>query len=171
MTALTRPLVAGSAVVAVLLSAGVAQAATAATAARAATVSSAKWSVTLVDGGTLLTGRAFSANGSLLGAVARNFTSRNTGTLPLTGQVYTVTASGISLGSMSLTACTTGPWDGGACSGPTVAIQSGVTAALAVPVGEEIGLRMVLPAGLGISASVSASTSRAHVRPATTTNS
>ncbi|MFC5288293.1 hypothetical protein ACFPM7_14630 [Actinokineospora guangxiensis] len=171
MTALTRSLVVGGAVIAVLLSSGVAQAATAAAAARASAASSAKWSATLVDGGTLLTGRAFTANGSLLGPVARNFTSRNTGTLALTGQVFTIAASGVSLGSMSLTACTTGPWDGGSCSGPTLAIQSGVDAALAVPVGEEVGLRMVLPAGLGISASVSVSTSRANVRPATTTNS
>ncbi|MEU4745104.1 hypothetical protein AB0G02_32235, partial [Actinosynnema sp. NPDC023658] len=128
---------------------------------------------TLTDpGGTLLTGRPYTANYSSLIPLNAYLTARNTGTAALTGQVYSLSGSGFPLSGASLTACTSGPWQNGSCpGGQVVAVSNGTTTPLPVAPGAAIGLRLTLPAGLGMTVSLSASTTRAHVRAATTTNS
>lgn len=171
MTALARSLVLSGVIVAAFLGSGVAQAATKAMAAKAAAVSTVRWATTLVTaGGQVLTGQPFTATILISGSPTVYFTARNTGTTALTAQTYTVTASGIPLSGMTLTACATGAWQNGTCAGAVSAIESGKSAPLPIAVGGQVGMKLTVPAGLFVTVSVTVSTSRGGIRPATTTH-
>lgn len=158
-----------------LLAAGPASAGLAATAAGpAGAATTGSWAATLVRAdGTVLTGRPWSTSYASLVTTYAYGAVRNTGTLALTGQTYSLTWS--SLAAPVVDACVGGNWQSatGACAGTVVRLATNgtTTTRLALAPGEAVGLRVTLPATFGSTVTLSASTSRAHVRAATATNS
>ncbi|WP_410575487.1 hypothetical protein [Amycolatopsis sp. cmx-4-61] len=162
-----------AALAAVPVTAGAAGLATAGTAITATTVT---WSAVLADGwGALQTGKPLSVSWGLLDATPRYASVRNTGTVALTGETYTVTESGVAT-SVRLDACVGGTWVADKCAGTVVALTdstAGATAAARpLAVGEQLSLRLVQTGLPGLTtATVSVSVSRAQIRTATTSNS
>lgn len=159
---------------------GVADAASGARGTAPVQATTVSWGATLLKAdGTLLTGAALSVS------VPANLVSqyvfasaRNTGTVALTGETYTLTATGLNFGQSILEACTSGSWQSttNTCTGTTTKIATangGATSSLlSLAVGASLSLRVTVPATLiGSTVTVSASASRAQVRAATTVNS
>lgn len=145
---------------ALVLGGGTAAAGTAATAAGTATTGSASWSAVLVDaGGTASTGHALTLTWPI-GLVPQYVSVRNTGTLALTAQSYTVTGG-------TGAACVGGSWNIlGLCTGAEVALTA--NAKVTLPVGGSAPIK-VTPASTSVTLTVS--TARANARAAATTSS
>lgn len=161
-------------VISVLLATGTANAAIAARAVPAAVpaVTTGSWAATLVKSdGTVLTGSALTVSATTTGANVF-FSARNTGGFALTGETFTLSSTGVVLGTPALEACSGGTYPATTCTGGTaVAITSGTDARVAIPVGGSLNLKLTEPVSIGATFSISVSVARADVRAATITNS
>ncbi|MFD9698752.1 hypothetical protein [Lentzea sp. NPDC059081] len=153
-------------VLAALVQTGTARASVDADAVADLQAGTARWAATLVrPDGTLSTGTAWSTTYSGLGTSYVYGNVRNTGTLALTAQTYTLSASGFLVNPPTATACVNGAWQAttGTCTGTQVAL-AGATA-LPIAVGAGVSVRLTLqPALLGGTASLSVSVSRSQAR-------
>lgn len=165
-------------VVAVLLTAGWAGAAVGARATGNSAVTTTSWAATLVTAnGTVLTGQPLKTSYTVLSANYLYASVRNTGTTALSAQTYALTTTG-TLGAAALDACVGGTWQTttNTCTGNVVRITadntSGPRTAITLTEGSSVGLRITLPPPLvTATVSLSVSTSRADIRPATTIHS
>ncbi|HEX7307207.1 hypothetical protein [Lentzea sp.] len=127
----------------------------------------ARWAATLVrPDGTVLTGSSWSTSYTSITTNYLYGSVRNTGTLPLAAQTYTLTTSGFPLGAAAATACVNGAWQAATntCTGTQVTLSG--ASALTLAVGSSASVRLTLPAAIGGTVALSVSVARSQARPA-----
>jgi hypothetical protein len=145
----------------------------------AISTSSGRWGGTgAVNPNAPVTGGMLSGSWGAVDGTPRFGTVTNTGTLVLGTASYTVTATGLSVGSLVAEACSGATWTtagAGTCAGSTVVLDStataGATAAIAPAQPNAVLSVRLKPTGLSVAftGSLSISVARTDVRAATTT--
>jgi hypothetical protein len=152
-------------------------AATTANATATTTAATGTWAATLYDPyGQASTGKPVSM-GWLITSPSVYLSVRNTGTLPLTGQTYTLVKQGL-IGSFTATACLGATWTAsGTCPtndteylGSTATI-GGTAADLPLAPGESVSIKVTATRAALITVTLSVSVARDQVRAASTTSS
>ena len=154
-----------------------ASAATTANATATHTTASGTWGATLYDSnGQASTGKPVSMSW-LITSPSVYLSVRNTGTLPLTGQTYTLAKQGL-IGSFTATACLGATWTPpGTCptndteSLGSTATTGGTDADLPLAPGQSVSIRVAATRAALITVTLSVSVARDQVRTASTTNS
>jgi hypothetical protein len=154
-----------------------ASAATTANATATHATASGTWAATLYDAyGQASIGKPVSMSW-LITSPSVYLSVRNTGTLPLTGQTYTLSRQGL-LGSFTATACLGATWTAsGVCpSNDTEFLGSttttgGTDADVPLAPGQSVSIRVAATRAALITVTLSVSVDRDQVRTASTTNS